>query len=308
MDLIQWDKSALANLMGNTNGNTDWFFGYLNTDQLVPLMDSPTSLAAYQHFAKHCISARLLSMRSINGTTIENFANIIYSDAGRLFHHRGTLDLAGTNTRRIIPTEQYIENVTETNWLSSNIPFYANAILSGGLRTQNFQTQMTTKFVYEFNEPTLVSTINYANATTSINSNRPDFLQVEYKTDVDWISLPDISLNNTITTIQTLNVNLPNVKALRVGARKATANTGWLFDTLNLNTLDEKVLINEQVRSLVMVPLPNAGHINPPIWGSGNVRVFAYDVSELKMNRLTTDRFTELGAIMSRLEPKAVVL
>lgn len=308
MDLIQWDKSALANLMGNTNGNTDWFFGYLNTDQLVPLMDSPTSLAAYQHFAKHCISARLLSMRSINGTTIEKFANIIYSDAGRIFHHRGTLDLAGINTRRIIPTEQYIENVTETNWQLANIPFYANAILASGLRSQNIQTQMTSKFVFEFGDPTTINSISYANATTSISSNRPDFLQVEYKTDVDWIVLPDISLNNTITTIQNLAVNLVDVKAIRVGARKTAANTGWLFDVLNFNTTSDKPLLDEEVKSLVVIPIPNAGHITPPIWGSGNVRVFAFDVSELKMNRLTTDRFTELGAITSRLDARAVVL
>lgn len=308
MDLIQWDKSALANLMGNTNGNTDWFFGYLNTDQLVPLMDSPTSLAAYQHFAKHCISARLLSMRSINGTTIEKFANIIYSDAGRIFHHRGTLDLAGINTRRIIPTEQYIENVTETNWQLANIPFYANAILASGLRSQNIQTQMTSKFVFEFGDPTTINSISYANATTSISSNRPDFLQIEYKTDVDWITLPDISLNNTITTIQNLAVNLVDVKAIRVGARKTAANTGWLFDVLNFNTTSDKPLLDEEVKSLVMIPIPNAGHITPPIWGSGNVRVFAFDVSELKMNRLTTDRFTELGTITSRLDARAVVL
>lgn len=308
MDLIQWDKSALANLMGNTNGNTDWFFGYLNTDQLVPLMDSPTSLAAYQHFAKHCISARLLSMRSINGTTIEKFANIIYSDAGRIFHHRGTLDLAGINTRRIIPTEQYIENVTETNWQTANIPFYANAILASGLRSQNIQTQMTSKFVFEFGDPTTINSISYANATTSISSNRPDFLQVEYKTDVDWIVLPDISLNNTITTIQNLAVNLVDVKAIKVGARKTAANTGWLFDVLNFNTISDKPLLDEEVKSLVVIPIPNAGHITPPIWGSGNVRVFAFDVSELKMNRLTTDRFTELGAITSRLDARAVVL
>lgn len=308
MDLIQWDKSALANLMGNTNGNTDWFFGYLNTDQLVPLMDSPTSLAAYQHFAKHCISARLLSMRSINGTTIEKFANIIYSDAGRIFHHRGTLDLAGINTRRIIPTEQYIENVTETNWQLANIPFYANAILASGLRSQNIQTQMTSKFVFEFGDPTTINSISYANATTSISSNRPDFLQVEYKTDVDWIVLPDISLNNTITTIQNLAVNLVDVKAIRVGARKTAANTGWLFDVLNFNTTSDKPLLDEEVKSLVVIPIPNAGHITPPIWESGNVRVFAFDVSELKMNRLTTDRFTELGAITSRLDARAVVL
>lgn len=308
MDLIQWDKSALANLMGNTNGNTDWFFGYLNTDQLVPLMDSPTSLAAYQHFAKHCISARLLSMRSINGTTIEKFANIIYSDAGRIFHHRGTLDLAGINTRRIIPTEQYIENVTETNWQTANIPFYANAILASGLRSQNIQTQMTSKFVFEFGDPTTINSISYANATTSISSNRPDFLQIEYRTDVDWIVLPDISLNNTITTIQNLAVNLVDVKAIRVGARKTAANTGWLFDVLNFNTTSDKPLLDEEVESLVMIPIPNAGHITPPIWGPGSVRVFAFDVSELKMNRLTTDRFTELGAITSRLDARAVVL
>jgi len=308
MDLIQWDKSALANLMGNTNGNTDWFFGYLNTDQLVPLMDAPTSLAAYQHFAKHCISSRVLSMRSINGTTIEKFANIIYSDAGRIFHHRGTLDLAGLNTRRIIPTEQYIENVTEANWLLSNVPFYANALLTGGTRTQAVQTQMTTKFVYEFDEPTTVNTISYANAGTSIVSNRPDFLQVEYKTDGDWIVLPDISLNSAITTIQNLTVNLAGVIALRIGARKTAANTGWFFDLLNFNTVDEKPLVGETVQTLVMIPYSNAGHITPPIWGSGNVRVFAFDISELKMNALVTDRFTELGVITSRLEAQAVVL
>lgn len=308
MDLIQWDKSALSNLMGNTNGNTEWLFGYLDTDQLVPLMDAPTSLDAYQHFARHCISCRRLSLRSINGTTINPYAGITYADVNRIFHHRGTLDLAGISTRRIIPTNQYVESVTEANWSVPAIPFYANAFLTGASRVSTISTQMTTKFVYEFAEATNVTAINYAHATTSVAGNRPDFLQVEYKVGADWIALPDIAISATVTSIQTLIVSITNAIALRVGARKSTANTGWLFDILNFDTLDDKVYVGEAVQSLVVVPMPIAEHPTPPIWGSGNVRVFAFDLSELKMNTLTTDRFVELGIISSRLDAKAVVL
>lgn len=308
MDLIQWDKSALANLMGNTNGNTDWFFGYLNTDQLVPLMDSPTSLAAYQHFAKHCISARLLSMRSINGTTIEKFANIIYSDAGRIFHHRGTLDVPNTNIKRVIPTNCYFEGITDAEWNSRNNPFYLSSILNCDLKTLFVSVPRTAKYVIEFDTPTNITNISFAHS--SAVQTRASSLTLEYKTEnsADWITLPSRSLSNAITSLQTFSLIIPSALSIRIGIESGSAGTLWEFDTIYFSSTDDVPKVDEEVKSLVMIPVPNAGHITPPIWGSGNVRVFAYDVSELKMNRLTTDRFTELGAIMSRLEAKAVVL
>lgn len=307
MDLIQWDKSALANLMGNTNGNTDWFFGYLNTDQLVPLMDAPTSLAAYQHFAKHCISARLLSMRSINGTTVEKFANIIYSDAGRIFHHRGTLDVPNTNIKKIIPINCYFEGITDTEWNSRNNPFYLPASLNYDLKIGSISVVKTAKCIIEFDAPTNITNISYSNSGPV--ETRPASLSLEYKTESDenWIALPNRTVTNAHTHLQSFVLDVPNVKSMRIGVATGVA-TFWEFTTLYFSTTDDLPKVDEEVKSLVMIPVPNAGHITPPLWGTGNVRVFAYDVSELKMNRLTTDRFTELGAIMSRLEAKAVVL
>jgi hypothetical protein len=308
MDLIQWDKSALLNLMGNTNGNTEWLFCYMDTDQLVPLMEETTSLNAFQYFAQHCISTRILLMRAINNSIVDKFASILYNDANRIFHHRGTLDVPSSNLKRIVPVNQYIENINELSWLNSNIPFYSSALINSSQRSQNILIPMQTKLVFEFHDLIEINSINYSNALSSVASNRPDFLQIEYKTDLDqdWISLPEITANNASTSLQTFLINV-SCKALRVGSRKTSLGTNWLFDTIQFNTLMDKHFLGEEVRSLIMIPIPNSGHVNPSIWGTG-VKVFAFGLNELKMNILKTDRFVELGVIASRLSSKAVIL
>lgn len=308
MNLIQWDKSALLNLMGNINGNTEWLFCYMDTDQLVPLMEETTSLNAFQYFAQHCISVRTLLLRAINNSIVDPFASITYSDANRIFHHRGSLEVMSSSLKRIVPINQYVSNIMENNWLNSNIPFYTSALLNSGQRGQNVLIPMETKFVFEFHDLINVSQLNYSNALSSVAANRPDFIRLEYKTDLDqdWSALPDIPVNSASTSLQTLSLNL-QCRSIRVGARKTGVGINWLFDTLYFMTEQDKHLIGEEVKSLVLIPLPNAGHVVPSIWGTG-IKVYSYDVSELKLNRLTTDRFTELGVIASRLIPKATLI
>lgn len=305
MDLIQWEKSALTNLTGNTNGNTDWLFGYLDTAQTDLLLEDPVSLSALEFMAQHCIASRLISLRNIY-PAVNPFADLIYSDAGRLFHHRGTLDISGSILKRAIPTRIYFEGVTDSQWNATLTPFYAATLLAGTSRLQRVSIPTSAFVIYEFQNPTTIKNIAYAHAATAAANSRPLGLSVQYRINGTWFSTDSIVLTDANTNIVSRAVDIPECDAIKIGISNAGSKIGWDLSYLTFET-DSEYFLEETVESLIVCPMPIAGHPIPATWGQNNIRVFSYDLSEIKLNTLQTNRFIEMNLIAGRMEARATL-
>jgi len=305
MDLIQWEKSALTNLTGNTNGNTDWLFGYLNTAQTDLLLEDPVSLSSFEFMSQNCIASRLISLRNIY-PAVNPYADLIFADSGRLFHHRGTLDISGSNLRRAIPTRIYFEGVTDSQWNATLTPFYTPTLLAGTSRLQRVSIPITAFVIYEFQNPTTIKNIAYAHFAGSAANSRPLGLSVQYKVGDQWFSADTITLTDANTNIVNKVFDIPECTAIKIGTINSGSKIGWQFSYLTFET-DSDYILEETVESLIVCPMPIAGHTSPATWEPSSVRIFSYDLSEIKLNTLQTNRFIEMNLIAGRMEARATL-
>lgn len=306
MELIQWDKCVGANLTGGTNGNVNLLFGFLDTDNIDPLMEMPHSLEAFTYFSEHCISARLVSGRNIYTNVVNDFVDLIYADTGRLFHQRGSQDTNTANVFDVIPVKMSVVGVTESEWQSNGIPCYVPALFYGKNRTVKIVVKGTAQFEFYFAQAIDITSIQYAHASTSAVANRPTGLRVEALIAGVWQNIQNLTTPTNTVAVQIFSSAIVLCTALRISCT-GTAPAAWHFDQLSFttNTCVETV---ETPSQLLMSPLNIAGHPQPPTWANYSPALFAYGMEEVVTNIDQTDRFQELVAVSARIEIGAVLL
>lgn len=299
MELIQWERGALLNLQGNTNGVTSWLLCFLDSDQTDLLLTDANSLASFHWFAQHCIASRIVGMRNLVGNIYQDWSDISFADVDRLFHHRGTVDIPNDSAKRLVPTSVTIDH---PDWASARTPFHTYAIISGGRRTQKLSLSTAGSITFEFHAPQNISQLVYAHA--GVAATRPSSLRVEYLVEGNWLETT-LTLSVANTNQQILNLSLANCEAVRLRVL-AGVTADWQTDLLYFISADFNMVV-EEVKAALLIPLPIAGHPTPATWSDAGTSVLSYDVSELKLNTLFTDRLIEMNIMAGRLEASVVI-
>lgn len=291
MDLISWKSSIAYGIAGWSTSPFTWLVGILDTSDEGPLIERPTSLEAFEYFNEHCIAAHTVSASSRPGSVLADYIGLSFASILRPYRGLSTAETAGEV--RVVPGKITFQG---------SAPSAVNAFYQSVYTLLNTTRVMPIvwgpdfmagSIVQEFLTPTFVKDVIYATWNSSAANQRPAWVRVRYR-DIngDWQNGADIQVSNT--SVLALKTGALNVIATAVSLQMLTAvagQTGWAIDTFYCTTSAPESFVAEEARSIVLCPIMYSAANYPTTlnWTETRVPVFHFDVSEVNLNRNTTD-------------------
>lgn len=291
MDLISWKSSIAYGIAGWSTSPFTWLVGILDTPDEGPLIENPASIEAFEYFNEHCIASHVVTATSRPGSVLADYIGLTFSSILRPYRGLSIGETAGEV--RVVPGKITFQGSAPS---AVNAFYQSVYTLLNSTRVMPIvwgADFMSGVVVQEFLNPTLVKDVVYATWNSSATNQRPAWVRVRYR-DIngDWQNGVDIQVSNT--SVLSLKTGALNVMATAVSLQMLTATagqTGWAIDTFYCTTASNESFVLEEAKSIVLCPIMYSAANYPATlnWTNTRVPVFHFDVSEVRMNRLSTD-------------------
>lgn len=295
IELIQWELSALTSSVGRAAPN-EWIALGLDVADIGDVLNAPESIESMEYIAEHCVCAAMYSLEGQYVNPASIYAN------GELFKHRGS-SLFETGAYLASPKRIKFEGGRP-----SSAPLYVPqySLLTGkGTSDITFGNSdyLTSAVVYEYDTPIFIKEVRYSNGGSSA-AFFPNgmLLSVQLENDT-WTDIPFTAFSTALITVP---VNLV-CKKIKISIASPGTATSWGLRRF-IPISDQKLVIEEQIQSVLFCGKLAAAYINPIPWTNTRTPIIQFDVSELVMNSPNTSEGRLALPLSSQLKLEAAVL